>query len=277
MINEDIEKILQEMPECGHKVIVMQGWHKLLRILRMPEPFINNVDLMQALAEFTLSFLTAVGFSVGVQASKDDTDPTLKLVLVSSSIFVIIPFIFNILLKIKKSGRDNIFHVFAASTAQIASTFALTGVFVSGLKLVGTAQSLGVNDQIKNCLLVSMAGVYSGHYTGLLTHEIMMRTRQLLSSTPVSRTSSGASLLHTEITTLEKIKKTLQGYASTMELQFLIAFFVVMIININQSAADALKERGLSDPFVQNVIIFPVTSLLANIIAYCYNKLMGCI
>jgi hypothetical protein len=273
MFTEDLKKVLNALPESGHKVITMYAWHKLLKKLNFPEPFINNVEVVQALSEFSLNFLTAIGFSAGVEASKNDTDPTIKLSLVSTSIAFLIPFIFNVFVKIKLTGKRNMFPLFANITTQMVAILAISASFLQGLRVAGSAQSLGVTQEIKNCFLVAMAASYAGSFSGLLTNTFMRRIHELFyRDTGLLRTRENTLV---ERPNLERIKASIQGYSTTLELQFLIALFVLMIININEGAREGLIERGLGNPFAQNIIIFPLTSLLANVLMYLYNKFLG--
>jgi hypothetical protein len=275
MFHSELEKILVEMPENSHKILVMYSWHKLMKKIKIPYPFTNNVELVQCLAEFSLNFLTAIGFSTGVIASKEDSDPTTKLAIVASSISFLIPFIINVLIKLKISGKKDIFPMCAYTSSQITSIFAVSGVFIHGLKLCGSATSLSVTEQVKSNFLVAMAGVYAGHYSGILSYQLLMRAYEIIM--PIKNPALSDSLLPQSAikTNLEKIKSTIVGYESTRELQFLIVLFILMIVNINQGAIESTRDRGFDNPFALNVVLLPVTSILASVLHYLYSKLIG--
>jgi hypothetical protein len=258
LLDEQLEQLIDEMPESAHKFKIMKGANRLIKFLKIPEPLRDNATLMQFIAEFSLSFLTAVGFSTAQKATEGEENPTLNITGVFFAINVLIPFIFNTVLKIKRTGYSRFINLPIHTAAQYTATLAFIATFNQSINMISSPNTL--EDEIKDCMVVALASLFTVRHSYTVTKTILDRILHVAYRSPEEYRS-----IFYEDMQFQKTKEIILSHTNTEELYLLVAVFIMAIFGVNQGAKQFMEDTNIS-PYQLNIVVLPTIYAIISIL-----------
>jgi len=268
-LENQLYDLIETMPEIAHKLQLMRLANKIIAYLKLPDFTQDNAKLSQFIADFVWQYVSAIGFAAAMDASKNDANPLVKSASVLASITAILPFIFNVVTKIKRTGAHNISPLFNHVLAQTASTFTFLATFYQGSSML-ICQNFETGEQIKNCMLVALATTFTVQPSYAITRGFLDRICQ--SILPHNRCAAIQS--EEDLSKMEDVKQIILDNASQENLFLTILIFIFCVFSFNQGAIDFREENKLGNLYAFNVVLLPIVHTFASLIFWIYRKIV---
>jgi len=266
-LENQLHDLIYTMPEITQKLQLMRLANKIIKYLKLPEFMRDNAKLSQFIADFVWQYFSAIGFAVAMDVSKNDANPLPKSASVLASVTAILPFLFNVVTKIKRTGAHNLSPLFNHVLAQTASTFTFLATFHQGSSML-LCQDFESGEQIKNCMIVALATTFTMQPSYAITRGFLERICQRI--VPYSQFTLVQS--EDDSKKIEDVKQIILDNARQENFFLMILIFIFCIFSVNQGAMDFREEYGLSNPYAFNVVLTPLVHTLASLIFWIYKK-----